>query len=149
VSAPGIPDRVDFKGPFFETDPSKTFRQNVRIMLTALAAEGEKDVKSQMRSREGSKPRYGRTIDHVRGRVVNLAGRKWALTMVVSIPNVAGSKREAVQLQAIAHGRSQQGRSRGGAYRGPESRWRAFRNTTYRIRSSRTAINANFTKGLG
>jgi hypothetical protein len=39
-------------GPFFRKDPALTFRQNVRVMMDAVAAEGEKDVRAQYQAGE-------------------------------------------------------------------------------------------------
>ena len=39
-----ITTTIDKSGPFFRQDPVKTFRQNVRVMMAAVVAEGEADV---------------------------------------------------------------------------------------------------------
>jgi hypothetical protein len=78
-------------GPFFRKDPAKTFRQNVRAMMDAVAAEGEKDVKAQLAAGEGGRaPVTGwgtntRTRMHVAGRTKSLAGKRWAVTAVVEL----------------------------------------------------------------
>ena len=70
---------ISLKGPFFQADPARTFRQNVRVMMRAVAAEGEADVKAQLRA--GESQRYplgmgmGRVSHHVVGRVASLTGK--------------------------------------------------------------------------
>lgn len=76
---------VDLTGPFFTKDPRKTFRQNARVMLQAIAEEGEAAVKARApyyTGRSGDPNAHIR--DFIRGRVVSLRGKPWALTAVVS-----------------------------------------------------------------
>jgi hypothetical protein len=76
---------VQLVGPFFEVDPSKTFRQNARVMLDAIAEEGERAVKARAPFYTGSR---GDPTAHIRtdivGRTKSLSGKPWALTAVVS-----------------------------------------------------------------
>lgn len=77
--------QVELVGPFFRVDPRKTFRQNARVLLQAVAEEGEKNVKARApyyTGRGGDPNAHIR--DHIRGRVVSLRGKPWALTSVVS-----------------------------------------------------------------
>lgn len=76
---------VELVGPFFKVDPRKTFRANARVMLTAIAEEGEKAVKTRSPYYTGAKGDPNAHIrDFIRGRVKSLRGKPWALTAVVS-----------------------------------------------------------------
>lgn len=76
---------VELTGPFFQVDPRKTFRANAKVLLTAIAQEGEKEVKARSPYYTGSK---GDPTSHIRddivGRTKSLSGKPWALTAVVS-----------------------------------------------------------------
>lgn len=127
--------RAVLSGPFFENQPSKTFRQNVRAMLDALAEEAEKDIRSQISGKAGSMPAYtGATYDRVIGRTSSLTGRRWALSAVVSV-NTDGMDR----VRAIRH------KASGASI---ERRWHPFRRTATAMRASRAVISANLTAGL-
>jgi hypothetical protein len=77
--------KVETSGPFFRVDPRKTFRQNARVMLEAIAEEGEKAVKARAPYYTGDKGDPNAHIrDYIRGRVKSLRGKPWALTAVVS-----------------------------------------------------------------
>lgn len=81
----GVRTEVELKGPFFTKDVRKTFRQNARVMLEAIAVEGEAAVKARApyyTGRGGDPNAHIR--DHIRGRVKSLRGKPWALTAVVS-----------------------------------------------------------------
>lgn len=129
---------ISFDGPFFTADPGKTFRQNVRALMDAIAAEGERDVVAQLRAGE---PRrlpvshdVGRVADYVRGRTTSLAGKRWAVTAVVSLNN---------------HGLSQvQGTALMAAGSLLEARLGAFRKTKNRIGRGRKANMAELLRGI-
>lgn len=131
---------IDLSGPFFQRDPVKTFRANVREMMDAVAAEGEADAKAQLRAGEGSRAPISagvspaRVSGHVRGRTRALSGRRWAVTAVVSINNRGLSRRQGIALMAAAAR--------------VESQTHAFRRTTSRIRRSRAVNQAELFKGL-
>lgn len=77
--------QVELTGPFFTKDVTKTFRQNARVMLEAIAEEGEKAVKARAPYYTGDKGDPNAHIrDFIRGRVRSLTGKPWALTAVVS-----------------------------------------------------------------
>jgi hypothetical protein len=123
---------VDLSGPFFRKDPVKTWRANVRDFMDEVAAIGEAEVKAQLQSGQGDRRplRYGgRVSDHIVGRTRSLAGRRWAVTAVVS-PRPRGSRREAISLMAAAAE--------------IEAREHVFRRATSRIRRAKT----NLLKGL-
>ena len=128
-------ERVDFSGPFFTKDPVKTIRANIRDMMDALAAEGERDVQQQIAGRAGSMPAYtGWTHDHVRGRTESLAGKQWAVSAVVSMNTTGMAAKDAIRTQAAAAG--------------IEARFHPFRRTTTAIRRSRKIMAANLVKGI-
>ena len=129
------PLRVDFKGPFFIRDPSKTFRANVRDFMDAVAAEGERDVRQQIEARRGSMKHYtGHTAEHVRGRTKSLAGKRWAVTAVVGMDTSGMDRKQAIRTQDAAAS--------------VESRFHPLRRTTAAIKRGRAAQMANLTKGL-
>lgn len=77
--------KAETSGPFFTKDPRKTFRQNARVMLEAIAEEGEKAVQARAPYYTGDKGDPNAHIrDFIRGRVRSLKGKPWALTAVVS-----------------------------------------------------------------
>ena len=127
-------------GVFFTSNPAKTFRQNVRVMMAAVAAEGEADVVGQLRAGEsgryplGGGIRPGRVSGHVRGRTHNLSGKQWAVTAVVSVNNRGFSQQQGIKLMAAASWLESQGH--------------AFRRTTGRIRRARAVNTAELLKGI-
>lgn len=127
--------RVDFSGPFFERDPQKTIRDNIGDLMDALALEAERDVVGQIQSKAGAMPRYtGWTASHVRGRTSSIAGKRWALNMVVSMDTRGMGAQRAIRTQAAAAS--------------IERRWHPFRRTASAVRRSRAVIYANLTEGL-
>ena len=85
---------VEYTGPLFTKDVRKTFRANARDLVTAIAEDGEGLVKAELTVGHGRLT--GRYADAVEGRARSLAGKKWALTAVVSstrhleMPNFRG-----------------------------------------------------------
>ena len=131
---------IDLSGPFFRADPSRTFRQNVRVMMRAVADEGESDVKAQLRAGEGSRRPIShgvspsRVSGHVVGRVASLSGKPWAVSAAVSVNNSGFSKAQGTALMAAAS------RLEGTVH--------AFRKTKNRIGRSRKVNEAELLKGL-
>lgn len=126
---------IDFDGPFFERDPGKTVRGNIRDMMDALASEGEGAVRRDIASHAGEMPRYsGWTHDHVIGRTESYSGKRWGLTMVVSANTEGMDRGDAIRTKAAAAT--------------IEKRWRPFRRLTNQMRRSRSVLAANLTKGL-
>ena len=125
-------------GPFFQHDPKKTFRQNVRAMMDAVVEQGRADVVQQMRQGEGTREPIteigDRVSDHVRGRTSSLSGRRWAVTGVVSVNNAGFTPSEGVSLMAAASI--------------VESKTHAFRRSSAAIKRSRRANQAELLKGL-
>jgi hypothetical protein len=87
----GITTTINNTGPFFTKDPAKTFRQNIRVMMAAIAAEGEADVKAQLAAGDAGRQPISLLGDHVSGHVIgrtaSLAGRNWQVTAVISVNN--------------------------------------------------------------
>jgi hypothetical protein len=129
---------IQFKGPFFDRDPAKTFRANGRKMIAAAVAEGERDVIAQMQRGQGDRERIrllgDRVSDHVIGRVKSLGGKPWAVTGVVSVNNSGFSPAEGVSLMAAA--------SR------VEAQTHAFRRTASRLRRARSANLDELLRGI-
>lgn len=118
---------VDLTGPFFQRDPRKTVRGNIRQMLEGVAEEGERTVKS------ASPVLTGAFRAGVKGRVRSLGGKRWELTAVVSQTHV----------YPWSGGGSKQ-------YRGgkAEARYQPFKRTANALRRSRAVLAANLTEGL-
>jgi len=131
---------ISFGGPFFAHDPSRTFRQNVRVMMDAVAAEGEADVRAQLAAGESHRApvralgRDARVRLHVVGRTKSLEGKRWAVSAVVSPLNQGFTKRGGKALMAAASE--------------IEGRDHIFRKTTNRLRRSRAVNSAELLKGL-
>jgi hypothetical protein len=131
---------IDLSGPFFTNDPRKTFRQNVRVLMAAVAAEGESDVKAQLRAGESGRYPISHKVQpshvsgHVVGRVRSLTGKPWAVTAVVSVNNSGFTKAQGIALMASA------------AW--VESQVHAFRKTTGRIRRARALNTVELLKGI-
>jgi hypothetical protein len=127
-----ITTTIKMDGPFFRKDPAKTFRQNVRVMMDAVAAEGEADVKAQLAQGAGSRAPISaigdRVADHAVGRTSAISGKRWAVTAVVSVNNAGWSRAQGISLMAAA--------SR------VEGTTHAFRRTTGRLKRAR-AINTD------
>lgn len=105
-------EAVVFSGPFFEKDPTKTFRVNVRAMLDGMVSEGEGAVRGIIAPHSKS----GALAGSIHGRTRSLSGKPWALTGVIS------SNLNAL----IAASRGQQSGQWRGSYAG-------FIETGYRI----------------
>lgn len=129
---------IDLSGPFFQKDPAKTFRQNVRVMMDAVAAEGEADVKAQLVVGNADRLPISHIGDHVSehvvGRTRSLRGKRWAVTAVVSVNNSGWTPRQGVALMAAA--------SR------VEGQVHAFRKTKNRIGRSRKTNMSELLKGI-
>ena len=97
---------IQMDGPFFRKDPALTFRQNVRVMMDAVAAEGEKDVRAQYQAGEARRRPIsrigGRVSEHVTGRTSSLKGKRWAVTANVSVNNRGWTRAEGIALMAAA-----------------------------------------------
>lgn len=135
----GVVTTIDMSGPFFKSDPRKTFRQNVRVMMDAVAAEGEKDVKAQLEAGNAARAPIRRlgtahTSDHVVGRTKSLTGQRWAVTAVVSAHRPGLTRVQSISLRAAASS--------------VESRLHPFRKTKNRIGRSRKTNMSELLKGI-
>lgn len=128
------------EGPFFRNSPVLTFRQNVRKMMAAVAAEGAADVVGQMQVGESGRVPISRGIQparvsgHVVGRVAGISGKPWAVTAKVSALGAGLSRTDAIALHAAAAT--------------IERRDHPFRRTAGRLRRSRAVNQAELLKGL-
>ena len=95
---PSVSTQIEYTGPFFARDPKLTFRQNIRRVMDAIAEWGEGEVRAQMAG-IGT----GRTARSYRGRTRSLAGKRWAVTAVVSPSTQGLGRSEAISLMAAAH----------------------------------------------
>lgn len=133
-----ITTTIDKTGPFFRNDPAKTFRQNIRVMMDAVEREGASDVRAQLRAGEGGRApishNMGRVSGHVVGRTHSLAGKRWAVTAVVSVNNSGFSRTQGIALMAAA--------SR------VEGQTHAFRKTAGRVRRMRAMNTDELLKGI-
>jgi len=140
MARPPMVTTIDLTGPFFTHDPAKTFRQNVRVLMRAVAAEGESDVKAQLKAGEGSRRPISHRVSpsrvsgHVVGRVTSLTGKPWAVSAAVSVNNSGFTKAEGTALMAAASSL--------------EGRVHAFRKTKNRVARSRKVNEAELLKGL-
>ena len=135
-----IATTIDMSGPFFRQNPGKTFRQNIRVMMAAVAAEGQADVDAQLRAGEASRQpisagvQPARVSAHAVGRVRSLTGKQWAVTAVVSVNNTGLSRQQGVALMASASVL--------------ERREHAFRRTASRLRRARAVNTVELLKGI-
>ena len=119
---------IDLAGPFFERDPRRTFRQNIRAFMDRIAEQSEHEVRRRMATggREGQ-----HVAPHVVGRTSSLSGKRWSVTARVSVSTRGLDRAAAIRRQAIASGRhnpvTRVGRNIG-TTRGGEGRTRAFRD---------------------
>jgi hypothetical protein len=131
---------INKSGPFFKYQPGKTFRQNIRVLTKAIAAEGESDVKAQLRAGEsgrlplGGGIRPGRVSGHVVGRTSSLRGKPWEVTAVISVNNSGFSQKQGIKLMAAASWLESQGHE--------------FRKTKNRIGRMRKINAAELLKGI-
>jgi hypothetical protein len=127
--------QITLEGPFFERDPRRTFRQNVRDMMAAIAKEAEASVKADIASHAGRMPHYtGHSHDAIVGRTRSVTGRRWEVSAVISASTQGMGRREAIRTKAAAAS--------------IERRWHPFRRTAGAIRRSRAVLATNLTKGL-
>ena len=124
---------LDLTGPFFERDPGKTVKGNIRKMMEGLAAEGERAVRAQIASHTYP---YGTgwTHDHAIGRVQSLTGKPWYLTAVISANTSGMDKKDAIRTKAAASS--------------VERRYHPFRRVATAMRRSSAVLGANLTEGL-
>lgn len=129
---------IDIKGPFFTRNVALTIQENIRVMMAAMAAEGEADVGAQLSAGEsGRAPIYllrNRVSEHVVGRVKALGGKRWTYHAVISVNNHGLSAKEGIALMAAASE--------------TEGKTHAFRRTGTRLRNARAVNLAELTKGL-
>ena len=127
---------IALDGPFFRNDPGKTFRQNARAMMEAVAKEGAKDVTGRMgngRSRAPVSIGGGTVADRVVP-LVAFNGQLGDVTAVVLVATKGLSRREAIAVRAAGSE--------------VETQTHAFRQMTTRMRRARAINQAELLKGI-
>lgn len=124
-------------GPFFRHDPAKTFRDNAHDLMLAIAEEGAKDIRGQLRQGEGDRRPIAaigdRVSDHVEGELRRApAGPNYRA--VTFVRNRGYTRKEATSLMAAAAEL--------------ETTIHAFRKTKGRMARARAIHNAELLKGL-
>lgn len=119
--------QITLEGPFFERDVRRTFRQNIRTFVAAVAKEGEASVQAQLR------PVSSRVAAGAKARVTSLSGRPWEVSATIS-PTYIYPWKNGGQRQY-----------RGGKLAG---RVPAFRRTAAAMRRARPSLAAQLIRGL-
>ena len=132
----GTVTTISFTGPFFEKDPGLTLRENMRVMVAAMAEEGATDMQAQIRAKAGSMPySTGWTADHVYGHTKSSkTGRPWALWAAVSQDTQGMDAKTAIRTMAAASSIG--------------LRWDPWRKTRNRLTRSRKVNKAELLKGI-
>lgn len=130
-----ISSQITFTGPFFTHDPSATFAANVVHMMEGIAQEGERDVRQQLATGEGSRAPLsvgGRLSGNVFGRVRGRA--PWRRWVAISPYEPSHSAEEAIAIYAAAAR--------------VESETHAFRHTATALRKARAVNAAELLRGI-
>jgi len=139
---------IELSGPFFERQPGKTFRQNIRGYMARVAEVAAADIQARLGA---GGPEGASTRPHVVGRTRSLTGRQWACTARVSVSTAGLTRPEAIRRMAIAAGRhtpvSRTGRNLG-TTRGAEGRTHAFRDAKKAITDAAQANVGLLLEGL-
>lgn len=133
LKAPRTTGTIRFDGPMFSADPGRTFRQNVRDLMDAVAAEGAEDAQTRIAGIPPAGIHTGATRAKIVGRVKSRSGRRWASTAVIGIPNM-GTPAESIQSHA--------------AIAGIERLHHVMRDTAKSIRAARDVNVAELLKGI-
>ena len=132
----GTVTTISFTGPFFTKDPGLTLRENMRVMVAAMAEEGATDMQAQIRAKASSMPRStGWTADHVHGYTKSSkTGKPWALWAAVAQDTAGMDAKTAIRTQAAASSIAR--------------RWQPARKTRNRLMRSRHINKAELLKGI-
>lgn len=125
--------QITLEGPFFDRDPRKTLRRNMRELMAAVAKEAAISIRTDIRGRPMPYS-TGHTVGNIVGRTKSVTGKPWQVSAVISANTQDMSRKEAIRTKAAAAS--------------IERRWRPFRRTASAIRRSRAVLSANLTKGL-
>jgi hypothetical protein len=131
--------KIEYSGPIFERDIRKTFRQNARDLVQAMADDGARMVKENLTPGHGRAT--GQYADAVEGRVKSLKGKKWALSAVVTSTRhlqMPGFRGYGIFLETGVKG------SRKTAFRGLF----VYRRVGQALKRSAKAAYVDLTKGL-
>lgn len=141
---------IDFKGPFFEKDPTKTFAENLDMMLRAMSKEAAADVRAQIQSHRGQMP-FSRGRNGSISRVAERVDHPWRRGVGYSL---IWTSTEGLQGRGgnRASGHSQWAGNEAAktlaAMSSIEGRWHPFRVTKNRIMRMRSVNAEELTKGL-
>lgn len=129
--------KLTTKGPFFTGDPSKTLADNIHLMMLAIAREGAKDVRGQLRMGTAKRAPVavlgGRVADRVTGELRRYpSGAPY--TARVMVRNRGLTRPQGIALMAASSFL--------------ESTVHAFRKTRGRILRARAVNAAALLKGL-
>jgi hypothetical protein len=124
---------LDLSGPFFQRDPGKTVRGNIRRMMEGLAEEGQAAVRDQISSHV-YKRSTGWTRDHAIGRTQAYSGKQWFLHAVISANTDGMSRDDAIRTKAAASS--------------VERRFHPFRRVATAMRSAKAVLGANLVEGI-
>ena len=124
---------ISLTGPFFRRDPAKTFGRNLADMGEAMAEEAAKDVIARM---AGTRAPVSRIGGRVSDRVVHFTKNTGLgkTDVVVTLARRGLSVEEVTALDAAGSE--------------VESRTRAWRRTTDRMRCARAVNRAELLKGI-
>lgn len=141
---------IDFEGPFFTADLSRTVGQNVLAFTQRVAQLGEQEARARAYSapRTTAGPSY--SAGFIRGRTVALGGRRWKTTAVISADTSSLDQAQARRVQAVLAGRHNRITRDGddiGTTPGHEGIAKVFSGTAGVIR--RLVADIDLTKGLG
>jgi hypothetical protein len=126
---------INLSGPIFTHDGTKTFLQNVRVLMDAMATEGAKEAQTRVRATPRARP-TGRRADIITGRTHAHAGKRWAYSAVIGIPmppggDAAQSIRDHAAMAEI------------------ERKWHPIRGAVQTLQASAAVNRAELAKGLG
>lgn len=131
---------IDSSGPFFTSNPGKTFRANARSMMRALAIEAQVDIAQQLRAGDPGRQEISILGGHVSSRVTAgvpftpAKAQSGRIFVNVYVPNFNLSKKEG---QALMAAYSRVARSTG-----------AFKRTAGRIRKAKAINVAELLRGI-
>lgn len=138
--------RVEYSGPLFEKDLTRTLRENMRKLVLTMAQDGAALAKQEFsNSFRGHGDRVaGGYAEAIEGRAQSLRGKPWALTSVVS------STRHLQMPGYKGYGQFLETGIRGGKWgvQTSFSGYWVYRRVGNAVRRSSRIARADLTKGL-
>ena len=123
---------IRLEGPFFHRDVKKTFRDNARALLLALAYEGAIPIRQALNEHRSNRS-HGHAADGIRAELGAIDGSRWLISSAIHQTNTypwpggGGRVYKGGKLEAKIH---------------------IFRRVYLALRRSRKIASANLTKGL-